>query len=581
MSEYGDIVDYKEVAKPSTEQMDKGPVTSVVFRYLPSFLASIALFLTVFIPWIQVRLPGLDRRSVSLIDLDGGRVFVGLSILFLLFGFALVARVESFGIVLISVGAAILGWLAGFVMVVVSLVRGMIPSVAFAGVDLSEGLIGQGSGTILAVVCTIFLGMQLTVRMNSRNDAVRVISNSWKLVIIAFALILAISNHLPWLTAEAGSISGRLEISGDSLFGNFFIGLITWFVVTISSVALISKAPLAEKIGAVGLLVLAIFKLIQLVFLWAGSGLVAWVLPGGIENIANSNLQVAFFVSLLTSVLAVPVSIIFLISQTKDSSRQFKFPDLIVSVVLVVVSIGFVTLPVNGANEVDKNQQNATVPSVQSTGSTEVAGPSSAYLSVVYIEMTDGTQACWSGSGVFVGDGTRVLTNAHVAVAGSTDPIECNQLFIGITSSISQEPDEFYEAIALEVDELNDLAILEVIGISPGQFPVLKPNYDELVIGSNVEVIGYPGVGGSTVTLTKGTVAGILNKESGLFYKVEVTINRGNSGGPMLNERGELVGIATEVTGNDVECSGSDCQSYGANLGLVRPISFAKSLMER
>jgi succinate dehydrogenase / fumarate reductase flavoprotein subunit len=31
--------------------------------------------------------------------------------------------------------------------------------------------------------------------------------------------------------------------------------------------------------------------------------------------------------------------------------------------------------------------------------------------------MTDGVEACWSGSGVFVGDGTRVLTNAHVAAA--------------------------------------------------------------------------------------------------------------------------------------------------------------------
>jgi S1-C subfamily serine protease len=581
MSEYGDFVDYREVTKPATEQLDKGPMPSVVFRYLPSFLASIALCLTVFIPWIQVRLPGLDRRSVSLFDLDGGRVFVGLSILFLLFGFALVARIESFGIVLISIGVAILGWLAGFVMVVVSLVRGMIPSVAFAGVDLSEGLIGQGSGTILAVVCTIFLGMQLTVRINSRNDPERVISNPWKLVIIAFALILAICNHLPWLIAEAGSVSGRLEISGDSLFGNFFIGLITWFVVTISSVALISKAPLAEKIGALGLLVLAIFKLIQLIFLWAGSGLVAWVLPGGIESIANSNLQIAFFVSLVTSVLAVPVSIIFLISQTKDSFRQFKFPDLIVSIVLVVVSIGFVALPVSGANEVNKNQKDATVPSVQESESSVTANQSSAYLSVVYIEMTDGVEACWSGSGVFVGDGTRVLTNAHVAAADSSDPVECNQLFVGITTSISEEPDEFFEAIPIEIDEANDLAILELVGVSPGQFPVLKPNFDELVIGSNVEVLGYPGIGGSTVTLTKGTIAGVLDNDSGFFYKVEVTINRGNSGGPMLNEDGELVGIATQVTGNDVECSGSDCQSYGANLGLVRPISFAKSLIER
>ena len=82
------------------------------------------------------------------------------------------------------------------------------------------------------------------------------------------------------------------------------------------------------------------------------------------------------------------------------------------------------------------------------------------------------------------------------------------------------------------------------------------------------------------MTLTKGTIAGVLNNDSGFFYKVEVTINRGNSGGPMLNEDGELVGIATQVTGNDVECTGNDCQSYGANLGLVRPIRFARSLIE-
>ena len=93
-------------------------------------------------------------------------------------------------------------------------------------------------------------------------------------------------------------------------------------------------------------------------------------------------------------------------------------------------------------------------------------------------------------------------------------------------------------------------------------------------------MLGYPAVGGSTITLTKGTLAGVVTYEGETFYKVEVTINRGNSGGPMIDAAGNLVGIATAVTGNDVDCSGSDCRSYGSNLGLVRPIRFARPLLD-
>ena len=581
MSEYGEYAEIKESDSAPTVQTERRESSASVNRFMPVFLASIALVCTAFIPWLQIRLPGLEHRSISLIDLNGGRIFFGLATVLLVIGFILVSRVESVGIILISVGVALLGWLAGLVMLVVSLVRGLIPNIALVGIDLSEGLIGQGTGTIMAVVCTIFLGMQLTVRQSSKNDVTRTVSNPLKLVVIALSLILAFGNHLPWLTAEVGSVSGRLEISGDSLFGNFLVGLITWFVVSLSAVSLISKAPVAEKVAAIGLIILAILKLLQLIFLWAGSGLVQWILPGGVENIASTNLQVPYYVSLVAAVLSIPISILVLISKTNNYERKFEFPDLLISIILLVASVGFAIVLDDESTKAVETTQSSIVQPEQPADVPVSDIQSSAYLSVVYIEMTDGVDVCWSGSGVFVGDGTRVLTNAHVAAAGATDPADCNQLFVGITTSVSQEPDEFFEALPLEIDEANDLAILEVVGVTPGQFPVLKPNFAELAIGSNVEVMGYPGVGGSTLTLTKGTVAGVLTKDSGYFYKVEVTINRGNSGGPMLNEDGELVGIATEVTGNDVECSGNDCQSYGANLGLVRPISFARLLMQK
>jgi S1-C subfamily serine protease len=200
--------------------------------------------------------------------------------------------------------------------------------------------------------------------------------------------------------------------------------------------------------------------------------------------------------------------------------------------------------------------------------------------STVQIVVSDGASVCWSGSGTFIGDGTRVLTNAHVAVGESGASPSCNQIQIGITTKASAEPSEFFAATVESVDRDHDLAVLEIEGVKAGQYPVLKVRSEELSIDEPIRVIGYPGLGGNTITLTNGVISGFDDRFDGQYYKVSASISGGNSGGPMVDKDGRLVGIATAVVLAVIDCS-PDCTSEGSNLGLVRPISFALSLIEK
>jgi serine protease Do len=78
-------------------------------------------------------------------------------------------------------------------------------------------------------------------------------------------------------------------------------------------------------------------------------------------------------------------------------------------------------------------------------------------------------------------------------------------------------------------------------------------------------VFGFPGIGGDTLTLTKGIISG-FDSEFG-FYKVSAAINAGNSGGPVLDSQGRLIGIATAVFRRERD----------TNVGLVRPIDAARA----
>jgi S1-C subfamily serine protease len=191
------------------------------------------------------------------------------------------------------------------------------------------------------------------------------------------------------------------------------------------------------------------------------------------------------------------------------------------------------------------------------------------------------------GNGASLGSGTLlsadgyILTNFHVV--GDADSRRLfNQdgvIFVGVSPpDLAGEAVIRYQARLEEVDYELDLALLKIMAMEDGaSLPAdLALDYlsigdsDTIAIGDELTIIGFPGLGGSTVTLTRGTVSGYLPDDG--WIKTDAEINPGNSGGLATNAAGQLIGVPTMASAADVE-------NVPGKLGLVRPINLASVLL--
>ena len=163
------------------------------------------------------------------------------------------------------------------------------------------------------------------------------------------------------------------------------------------------------------------------------------------------------------------------------------------------------------------------------------------------------------GSGFIISEKGIVVTNNHV-IKGADD------IFVRVNG------EEEYKAKILGKDPLSDLAVLEII--SENKFkPVKFGNSDKARIGDWVLAIGNPfGLGG---TVTAGIVSA-RNRSIGLaryedFIQTDASINQGNSGGPLFNMDGDVVGINTAILG----------QSGSIGIGFAIPSNSAKRVIDQ
>ena len=171
-----------------------------------------------------------------------------------------------------------------------------------------------------------------------------------------------------------------------------------------------------------------------------------------------------------------------------------------------------------------------------------------------------------SGSGVFISGKGYILTNNHV-VEGVKDVMV-------VLSDGSQK-----KATIVGTDLYADLAVLKVEGQVPavavlGNSDILKP-------GETVIAIGSP-LGDFKNTVTVGVVSATGRSiDTGQGYQIEdliqtdAAINQGNSGGPLVNLAGEVIGINTLVVRN----SGSGTVAEG--LGFAIPVNTARAVAEQ
>jgi S1-C subfamily serine protease len=143
-----------------------------------------------------------------------------------------------------------------------------------------------------------------------------------------------------------------------------------------------------------------------------------------------------------------------------------------------------------------------------------------------------------SGSGVVINSKGEILTNSHVVEA-------CAQ----ITARLPFDGNVEASAILVARDEKNDLAVIRVTRPNISAPPVAAFRDGAAVrAGDTVVALGYPLSGklASTGNLTVGNVSALAGlSDDSRYLQISAPIQPGNSGGPLLDTRGHLIGIVT------------------------------------
>lgn len=216
-------------------------------------------------------------------------------------------------------------------------------------------------------------------------------------------------------------------------------------------------------------------------------------------------------------------------------------------------------------------------------------------------------QEGWTGSGTFISADGLILTNAHVVLSDKYFKVDA--LTIAPTRNPDEKPEPLYFAKVIQADANLDLAVLKVTTDLAGNpvdpttlnFPFVNlGNSDDLSLGDPITILGYPGIGGDTITLTSGEVAGFTSETdygNRAFIKTSATIAGGNSGGLATDEAGNLIGIPTQLgSGADVgivDCrtladtnrdgvvdENDSCVPTGGFINSLRPVKLALPLIE-
>ena len=160
------------------------------------------------------------------------------------------------------------------------------------------------------------------------------------------------------------------------------------------------------------------------------------------------------------------------------------------------------------------------------------------------------------GSGVVVSSKGHVMTNHHV--------------ISGMEQIVVQLDDGRVEPAKLVgSDPQTDIAVLKIEGIAPA---LTFADSDQVKVGQMVLAVGNPF--GFEETVTRGIVnaKGRAFSDSGVqFLQTDAAVNPGNSGGPLLNIRGEIIGINTAIYSKSGEWLG---------ISFAVPSNVAKRSME-
>jgi serine protease Do len=294
--------------------------------------------------------------------------------------------------------------------------------------------------------------------------------------------------------------------------------------------------------------------------------------------------------------------------------RNSRIRDL--AVALFVSSVLMVTLACGGSQP--ERPEATQAPPIQATAVLDEPGPdesdsvenSTADLAraavkiFALLEQDGSLYEVWVGSGSLISPDGLILTNGHV-VDDRYD--EYTYLGVGVTDRTDQPPELLYLAEISAVDYALDLAVIRIVTDLDGNPVDLNLPFvsigdsDQVEIGDELRILGYPVIGGSTITFTEGVLSGFTS-ERGVpgraWIKTDAQISGGNSGGMGVNDAGELVGVPTLAasgaeTDSIVDCrpvadtnrdgyvdENDTCVPIGGFINGLRPVNLAQPLIE-
>mgnify|MGYP001234294260 FL=1 len=172
------------------------------------------------------------------------------------------------------------------------------------------------------------------------------------------------------------------------------------------------------------------------------------------------------------------------------------------------------------------------------------------------------------GSGVVINEKGLIITNHHV-IDNATDV------------RVVFEDGRMYEATVVGSDKLTDIGVVKIQ--NEKLIPISFGNSESIFVGDLAVAIGHPLTLGAAPTVTTGVISALnrrldvgsesMNNAVTLFglIQTDAPITRGSSGGALLNQKGELIGITTAIATADVGAEG---------LGFAVPINLALGIVE-
>ena len=170
-----------------------------------------------------------------------------------------------------------------------------------------------------------------------------------------------------------------------------------------------------------------------------------------------------------------------------------------------------------------------------------------------------------AGSGVIISQDGYILTCAHVVSGATSVKVQLNG------------SDESYDATVVGQDSTSDIAVLKID--AAGLTPAVIGDSDALAVGEVAVAVGNP-LGTLSNTVTDGIVSALnrqvtVQNNDMTLIQTDTAINNGNSGGPLINSSGQVIGI------NSAKMSSTySGEATVEGIGFAIPMSEAKSIID-